>query len=268
MRLAIPFKNHFALNDVADELNIYYDPNSQDLNDLIAFVKEFEKKQINIEYRNGIDFKTASALSSLSENVCFRLKSSDLAATSKLREKNCRYFFSKDNPASSFRTLQSFVEELHVSEVYIADDLCYQLKNVRRYCEEHGVKIRAVLNSVPMTHPSMSETIPIWMPRDMDELSGYFDVAEFDCGHDKTYDFKKLSVLYKVWFEKKDWVGDMQEINEWIPFNYYCRTILPSIGRTKFNCRLKCLSEGAHCTKCQQVMDLSKALLEKQLQFE
>lgn len=268
MRLAIPFKNHFELNKVADEFNIYYNPNENDLNDLIAFIKEFPQKQINITYRNGVDFKTASAIASLSDNVRFKLRASDLAATGRLLEKGCKFFFSEDNPCCSFRDLQSFVEELHVDEVYVADDLCYNLTNVRKYCDKHNVKVRVVLNTVPMTHPSISETIQIWMPRDADELSDYFDVAEFNCGHDKSYDFKKLAVLYKIWFVKKDWAGDMQEINDWVPLNYYCRTIIPSLGHTKFNCRLKCLSEGASCSKCLQAMDLSESMLERSYQFE
>lgn len=268
MRLAIPFKNHFELNDAASEFNIYFDPTNQNFNDLIAFVKEFKDKQINIEYRNGLDIKTADALGALFDNVCFRLKSSDLALTGKLHEKEHRYFFSEDNPCCSFRDLQSYVEELHVSEVYISDDLTYNMENVRRYCAANGIKIRTVLNTVPMTHPSFNETIQIYMPRDMDEISKYFDVAEFNCGHDKSYDFKKLAVLYRVWFEKKDWGGDMQEINEWVPFNYYCRTILPTLGKTKLNCRLRCLSEGAACTKCVQALDLSEAMLEKNIQFD
>ena len=268
MRLAIPFKNHFELNDRASEFNIFFDEKNQDFNDLIAFIKEFSDKQINIEYRNGLDIKTADALGALFNNVCFRLKSSDLALTGKLKEKGHRYFFSEENPCCSFRDLQSYVEDLHVSEVYIADDITYNMENVRKYCEAHNVKVRCVLNMVPMTHPSFQENIQIYMPRDMNEISKYFDVAEFNCGKDKTYDFKKLAVLYRVWFEKKDWAGDMQEINEWVPFNYYCRTILPALGKAKLNCKLRCLTENSPCSKCKQAVDLSEAMLEKNFQFD
>ena len=69
MNVCIPFKNHFKLNDKVDELAIFFDPDKNSFDTLIEFIQKFKDKQINIEYRNGIDVKTASALSKVGGNV-------------------------------------------------------------------------------------------------------------------------------------------------------------------------------------------------------
>lgn len=268
MRLAIPFKRHFELNDKADELNIYYDPKLQDFNDLLTFAQTYEDKTINIRYRNSLDTKTAISLSKICPNVRFVVTMSDINSLEKLRENNVKYYFSEDYPCRSFKDLQSYVCALGVCSVYVVDDLCYNLPSVRRFCKTHGVDVRIVLNKVPITVTSADDpTIMVWIPQDYHMMNQYFDVAEFDCGKDKGYDFHKLKVLYRSWFERHDWAGDMREICKGIPYRYVARTILPGTNDSKIRCGLGCVRNGWKCTKCLQILELSDHLVEKKFQF-
>lgn len=268
MKFAIPFKLNYALNDKADEFNISFDEKKNDFNKLIDFIQEYPDKRINVQYRNAVDHSTAIALTKIAENVYFRLKGVDIQQIGRLKEGSCRFFFDSDYSASSFSDLQSFADMMGVTDVFISDDLCYDLPHVKRYCESKGISVRLVLNYVPISIGHVNPTLPIWMPQDYDTLDKYIDVAEFSCGKGDSYDFKKLDVLYKVWFEKKDWAGNIQEINENMPFAYYPRTIMPGLTESKIKCGLACVREGSKCTKCHQALELSHTLLEKQMQFD
>ena len=57
------------------------------------------------------------------------------------REYNLRFYFGPQYAATNFRSLESLVK-MGVSAVYIADDLCYNLKNVRKACDKYGVELR------------------------------------------------------------------------------------------------------------------------------
>ena len=85
MDVAIPFKNHYKLNDKVQEFNIFFDPDKNNLDTLIEFIQTFENYIINIEYRNGIDVKTATALSKISDRVRFRLRAEDISKASQLK---------------------------------------------------------------------------------------------------------------------------------------------------------------------------------------
>ena len=269
MRLAIPYYYKYSLNDKVDEFNIYFDPNKNDFNDLMAFVQECEDRgqMVNITYRNGIDTRTALALDKMYDNVRFVLTMRDYNALAALKEKGCKYYFDEEHSCETFSDIVVMVETFKVCAIYVSNDLCYNLQRVRDYADKYGVDIRVVLNKVPLKLRREDPTIPIWVPQDMDALERYFDVAEFDLGEDKEYDFKQLEVLYKVWFKDRDWAGNMQEISAGVPFPYVPRTVVPGFGRKKMNCRFACKTEGRSCTMCQQILELSETMQDRLIQF-
>lgn len=268
MRLAIPFKNHYKLNDVADEFYIYYDPATNDFNNLIDFIQTFQEKTISIRYRNGLDKKTALAIGRMFKNVKFVVSWTDAAELDALREADIRFYFSSSEPARSMSDLIAY-DRIGVSDVYLADDCLYNMEGVKEWCfDVGGIQTRLVLNQVPITVPSNSPTIPLLRPQDFDVLDRYVDVAEFYCGYDKEYDFNKLSVLYRVWFEDKDWGGDLREINDRVPFPYMCRMCLPQSTSRKLNCGLACVRDDRHCTFCDRNFDLQAEMTELNVQFK
>lgn len=81
----------------------------------------------------------------------------------------------------------SFLDDcirLGVSDIYVADDLRYNLKNVKTACNKHNIQVRMVLNR---THTlsrfgGFLSTDPFYCPKDYEALSEYIDIGEFDCG--------------------------------------------------------------------------------------
>ena len=96
--------------------------------------------------------------------------------------------------------------DMQVSDIYISDDLYYKLPQISQRCKKNNIQLRMVLNRVPaFSYNELPYTAPFFSPRDMDELSNYIDVGEFDCSFNTPYyDWHKFNVYYKAWFIKKD----------------------------------------------------------------
>ena len=73
---------------------------------------------------------------------------------------------------------------LGVSDIYISDDLFYNLEKVKQFTVANDIQIRMVLNRAASTSPDRNNDIrgPFVSPRDMDILEQYIDIGEFDCG--------------------------------------------------------------------------------------
>lgn len=266
MKLAIPFFNHFELNDRADEFNVYFNPEENSFEKLLDFLDKFQEKKVNVEYRAAFDIKTASALFRVNDNVRFRLRAEHMGSIRQLKEKGIPFFYDSSLACVSWCDLKSQVELEGVCCVYLADDLVYQLPKVSKYCKERGVEIRIILNRIPLTRSMLMKDhiVPIYRPNDYDLLSQYYDVAEFDCG--KPYDFTVLKVLYRAWFIKKDWYGDLKEINSDLGFSLPNRSVPELFTLTKIGCGLKCLS-GSSCKKCDQLVTIALGLHEMNAQW-
>lgn len=266
MKLAIPFFNHFELNDRADEFNIYFNPEENSFEKLLDFLDKFQEKKVNVEYRAAFDIKTASALFRVNDNVRFRLRAEHMGSIRQLKEKGIPFFYDLSLACVSWSDLKVQVELEGVQCIYIADDLVYQLPQVSQYCKDHNVEIRVILNRIPLTRRMLMESpiAPVYRPNDYSLLNQYYDVAEFDCG--KPYDFNKLKVLYRVWFLNKDWFGNMQEINSDVAYNFPNRAVPPMYLSSRINCGLKCL-KGSTCNKCEQLLSIALGLLNMNVQW-
>ena len=271
MRVAIPFHlrgKSTGLHDKVQEFNIFYDVNKDDLNKLIEFIQAYPDKQINIEYRNGIDTKYAAALAKIGENVRFRLRAEDITKISTLTKNECVYFFDMSMACGSWTSLYGQIMKDAVSEVYICDDLCYEMDKVREFCDKYNVKVRMVVNRLPISRSILADTtfLPIYRPQDMDVLEQYIDTIEFFVQED-TRNTHSYDVLYKVYIEKKDWYGDLRELNPDIPFSVHTRGIIPYMAAKRSKCGLACV-KGSSCNTCKQVLDVAESLEELHAQLD
>lgn len=271
LKLACPFVRYEPIcEEIAAEFNITYIPDKNDFENLIDFCQTYSKKRVNVYWRDnaGIDIKSASALNKTCDNVYFCLEDGDLNKLAALKERSCKYYFAASNAARSFRELEGQIK-LGVSDVYISDDLCYCLKDVRDYCHKHDVQVRVILNRVMSSLLAPDDkTVFFWRPEDIDLAALYYDVAEFDCGNLETYDFKAMKVLYRVFFEDKRWVGNLQEVVENLPFFVYNKSLVQDFNHRKINCRYRCVSENSSCSRCPQFLDIMQSLGEKQIAFK
>lgn len=270
VKLAVPFKRFNDVCDIADEFNIDFDPKQNSFEKLIDFIQEYSSKRINILYIGGIDMKTAKALSKIGDNVFFRLSASDTVAVQPLTESGCRFFFDSTMAVYNAPSLVSILD-IGVTDVYIADDLWHRLKDTSSACKKHGVSIRAIANRIPSTciNRGKTPTDIILRPNDIDIIDGFVDTLEFDCFQNggRNYDFAKMDVLYKTWFEKKNWNGDLREINDDLDFPLPNTTLFPQFTACKLNCDFRC-AFGGKCNKCEQFRDLASFLSKKMLRIK
>lgn len=268
MNVCIPFKNHFKLNDEVDEFAIFFDPDKNSLDTLIEFIQTFENHIINIEYRNGIDVKTATALSKISDNVRFRLRAEDIQKTSQLREKGCKYFFDNSIAVESWTDLYRFVSDYGVSDVYVCNDLVYQLDEVCEYCHKNQTKVRFVVNRAPLSFPIKGDNFiaPIYRPQDVPVLEQIgIDVIEFDCGN--PYNFDMLKVLYKAYIKNHFWYGQLGEINpDFKDYDMPCPGLPIMLADKRSKCGLRCLT-GRPCHTCRNLVTLAQDLRDINVQL-
>ena len=260
MDVAIPFKNHYKLNEKVQEFNLFFDPDKNSLDALIEFIQTFENHIINIEYRNGIDVKTATALSKISDRVRFRLRAEDISKASQLKERGCTFFFDNSMSASCWTMLKWLVEYRQVCDVYICDDLTYELDKVKEYCAARGVRIRMVINRAPTSYPIGPDdfTAPLYRPQDMDAIAEWIDVIEFDCG--SPYDFNALKVLYKAYVTNKFWYGQLEELNiDFKGFDMPCPGLISGLIKKRSQCGLRC-HRGGNCQSCKYCIEIARSL--------
>lgn len=269
IKVAIPYKYNYELNDKVDEFNIFFSPDKNDFSKLVEFVQKNEDKRINIQYRDAIDTKTAIALSKLCPNIAFRLKPEDMPKVKTLVEANCKIFFDSSLACSTVFELYSIVNAFHVSDVYIVNELFFNLPKVSQFCKDNGVQIRIIANRA-LVNTYVPNTsfyyMPFVRPNDYDFLKKYIDVYEFDCMVNKSYDFKKLKVLYKIYVTDKDWYGDLQEINPDINFPLPNRSLLETYTPYRVKCGLRCCL-GGHCKHCETMVKLAQTMRDNNMQF-
>lgn len=268
--IAVPFKyRNDSVNDIAAEFNIKYFTSKNKLEDLIAFIKEYEDRTINIEFPEGVHIPTLQSIVSVFDNVKVRLSLSDVMSVKDLKENNIKFFFDPGSIlVSDFCELASFID-MGVSDVYLGNDLVYNMKDVHDICESHGVKIRCTLNKIPMTTPGKN-TDPksmVYRPQDIDILAAYYDVFEFY--FEDKYDWAKHNVLYRVFFEQKKWNGEISELNSDVEFPYNDKLVFPYITEYKVNCSRHCdRRANAKCDRCGNIINIQKTLAEKGLKIK
>lgn len=269
VKIAIPYQHdiNFEMNNKAKEFNLLFYKSRNKLEDLIAFINEYPDTRINIQFPEGVHIPTLKTISNVSDNVYVRLKASDMMNMKEINKNKIKFFFDSDCPAYNYTVLDSFIK-MGVSDVYIADDLCYNMSDVETYVHDKGIQLRLILNHIPSTaiDRGINQRSPVYMPKDMDKLDKYYDVFEFDCG--EPYDWAKFDVLYRSWFENKYWHGEIYEINNDVDQKFHCDSLYPEFTDFKLNCGRRCnIRVTNHCKKCEQFIKLGETLKKKKIRF-
>lgn len=268
MKLAIPFKLNNEKNDkLASEFNIKFTRNNS-IQKLIVFLKKYKDYRINIEFEGKLDKGVLLAAVAVHNNVAARLKSIDAhnkADLQELKDQGVKYFFDFYEMAAYNRTALGNLIDLGVSDVYIMDDLCYNLKEVKERCLQENIQVRLILNRIPSTSldKELNPKAPLFFPQLFVALDKWIDVAEFDCG--KPYNWRQHEVLYRVWFEKHYWLGQLSEINSDVQFDFPVGSVIPQILAHKLNCNRRCEVQTKHreCSRCSLGLDLATTFRDK-----
>lgn len=266
MQLAIPFK---LFNDkydaVADEFNILFRESRNSQEKLIEFVETYPEKRINVEM-DRIDVSFLGILNRAHDRVYVRLTDiSDTQYVDALKEKGVRFFFDSSAIAATSVYHLSYLISLGVSDVYLADDLLYDLQNARDIADSNEIGLRLVLNVVPTTLPITDYDKAPWFPPDsIDIIEPFIDTVEFNCG--EPYDWGAFGVYYRAWFERKMWHGDISEIIKdlriFVPDD---SLFTQELINYKIQCRKKCTNKYNKCDRCPKFVAIAQEMAEKQI---
>lgn len=264
----MPFKRFNELNDQVDEFDVEYNPKDNSFEKLIDFIQEYNDKRVNVKYTGNVDIKTARTFGKIGGNVYFKLSGQDVRSIDELKECGCRYFFGNDVPAYNLTSLASFVR-MGVSDVYIKDDLWYDLTRTASYCHDNHIALRVVANRVPSTALGKGDCAEdmFLRPSDIALIDGLVDTLEFDCWDKGVYDFAKADVLYRAFFDKGEWNGDLREINCDLKLAVPNTALFPQFTASKLVCGLVC-RKGGKCAKCGQFLEVAGQLSKKKVRVK
>lgn len=171
-----------------------------------------------------------------------------------LKENNIPFFFD--------RLLQSWTElcyyvDLGVSDVYITNDLGFDIEAVGEFCHRTGVKVRAFPNFAQRAVNNRDVHSFFIRPEDTKEYEEYIDVYEF------VYRISNIeqSTYYKIYAKDRQWFGDLKEIIIGLEQEIDNRGIVKQFSIYRKKCQLKC-QRLSHCHICESCLFLSEKLLE------
>lgn len=242
---------HMKYINNADEWTIKY--NSKD-NTLLKFLDLHKDKRINLYIEEEVPEELLYELSNRYPNLYFKLNM--IKYFNKDKKYNFNFFF--DTLINNWDMLIGLLE-YGVTDVYIVENLGFELKRVAEIASLYNVQIRVYPN---VAQSSFNETPALKKffirPEDINEYDEYIDVIEFFDSDNK------IDTYYKIYAIDKKWFGKLNEII--LNFNSEIdnRYIIPRFYQKRVSCEKKCL-KGYPCTRCDNIEQLADTLKEAKL---
>lgn len=259
MKYCLNYANSSKLMAEADEIKIRYDG---EVKELLAFLEKYgEHSEVILEVMNLAkwqereDWKLLDALNEKYPQyrikVCFPAGAEEAV----IGNLSLPYFYGK--AVTTWDELIYYVKS-GVCDVYIAEDLGFEVSAVAKYCHDNNVTVRAYPNiaqaSVGGAHPLKKFFI---RPDDVDCYEGLIDVLEFWCAPHQT------DVYFKVYRNQK-WLGELREIIKDFDCDIHNSHIVPGFAQARIDCGKRCL-RGKPCHICDRIYSISKKLQDRNL---
>ena len=259
MKYSITYSKNFRYMKDVDEITLYW--STQD--DIVDFVtKKFEQKQrivINFDDKYVSELREAVPvlleLKKVHSNFAVKMNIQTQKAFGELLlEKKIPFFFSAF--CNSWDSLYAY-SLLGVSDVYVTEELCFSLKEVKAFCEPRRIKIRVFPNVAQVSGKRTSEVIPdirkfFIRPEDIPAYEDYVDICELWCPLDKQ------SVMYEI-YKGEQWLGDLNEIISSFETSVPNTGFMPHFATMRINCKKKCYRQ--RCEICDTAVELAHMML-------
>lgn len=267
MKYSANYSNNINLTDF-DEIIIRYEAQEAPL---LAFLQEHSNQHIVLEVADIQTFEEEHGWETL--NHCYaelQNFSVKLGANQPFQdildnaiiERICAnltmpYFFGFF--ATNCEQLQHLLD-CGASQVYIAEDLCFNLTRAKRLCAPYSARLRAfpnVAQASVKTAPALTKFFI--RPEDVDTYSDCIDTLEFWGPLDRQ---ETLLRIYK----KGIWFGDLNDLILDLNLSFDSRRIIPAFARFRKDCQRECMKNG-RCEVCDRVYKISEKMQEKDLLF-
>lgn len=254
MKYCVEWKKMLSIKNEVDELIVIYNPYDSSL---VDFLKQHSNQRIIIKIENEPLDNDIDLFASIKEeysdvNFTLLLNNYNEDIIEKIKNKNLSFFF--ETRVSDWDTFLSFVK-IGVSDIYIAEDLGFEIDKVSKIAHENNVQIRVFPN---ICQTKWKEFIPslktfFIRPEDIKFYEDYVDVCEI-------FGSKEFQeTIYKIYSKDKEWFGLLKEIIIGFDSDLDSRFILPRFAEKRIRCNRECL-KGGKCEMCNRIEELSKSL--------
>lgn len=251
MKYAIKYFSNCRAEASADEIIIQYTHKSKDL---IRFVQEYDEKQRIVVDINNLEDSLEDSLAIFeaahTAHKAFAVKLSWYQPYFHIIESGIPFFFKED-----IYTLDdlAWCLKMGVSDVYITNELGFNIKEVSKVCRENKVQVRVYPNVAQSTSPTKVDTFSSFYVRpDAVKLyEPYVDIFEFYGPLDRQ------SVLYDIYTEGR-WPGPLKDIILNLDNPIDNQAIMPYFDIARLNCKKSCCL--GKCEICNKIDHFSKTL--------
>ena len=274
MKYCIRYTNDFRLYDLVDEIKIKLWEVDMNLLGYTQKIKQEKLKQriiVDLTVLNPeVDISTDGELynklvlaKQSYRNLAVMIDLSQLSMVNLLKKYDIPFFF--DLVVDHWDTLQSFCE-LGVSDVYIGNELGFDMMRVSEYCKRRKIRIRVypniAQNSSPIINYDVFNSFFI-RPEDQIQYEGLIDVLEF------YGDLDKQEVYLSIYRNDQEWNGFVSDIIIGYIGEVMNNAVVPTFGQKRTHCRKECIKpDGESCHICEEAYELAKAINEKGLEIE
>ena len=246
-----------------DEINVIFSPKNTDI---LGFIEKYQPKRVNLCINNikqediENQIKLAKAFIEKYPDTKFHLripfsKEETNKIVEIIKENNVPFYFS--DFATTWDTLIGFLL-FGVSDIFVAEDLGFELDNVSEIIHAANAKVRVYPNIAQSSYPFCFDIDKFFIrPEDVKIYERYVDIFEF------YGNIKKFDTLYEI-YNQGYWNGPLREIilNFYLPVDN--REIVGLFGEIRAKCGKRCL-KGKPCAICHRILDLAETLKENSL---
>ena len=251
MNYCVDFYNHLTGYEKADEYTIKYTKKNDVL---IDFLEKNNTKRVNLTIEERVteaEMETFVSIYEKFSNLVLRFESYDAEIIDLIQKSGIPFFFG--NRINNWDEFIGFIN-LGVSDIYIVEDLCFDLERVAAIAKPAGIRLRTFANVAQSTWKETPEIKKFWIrPEDISIYENYIDTLEFFGTP------QQISVLLKVYKEDKQWFGRLKEIIFGLQSDIDSRFIVQRFAEQRVKCKKDCL-KGGKCQVCDRVIELSNTL--------
>ena len=260
MKYCINYSNKSHIIDKVDEILIRYDKNKI-LELFTQFIPAHLNQRVIVQLieEDNIDtivnnLKKIISIYNENKDIKFdiQLPFYNQKFMEELKDTNLKYFFKA--AANSWDKFTGLISQ-NVSDIYITDELAFELDKVAEIAHKNNIKVRIYPNVAQSRWDKLSDILKFFIrPEDIEMYEPYVDVCEFY--GDKA---QQIDTYYKIYQEDKKWFGDLQEIIIGLDSKIDSRYIIPRFAEKRIKCGKDCLKNGK-CEMCKRILDLSEQL--------
>lgn len=249
------YKNSKAINE-ADEFIIKYTKKNDVL---IDFLEKYKNIRINLTIEEELTFNELKLLKTISNNysnLVLRFNHYNPETIEDIVECGVPFFFA--NRINNWDEFLGFIE-LGVTDIYIVEDLCFELDKVSLLAHQNNIQLRTYPNVAQSSWKDTLDIKKFWIrPEDVDLYSKYIDVFEFFGTS------QQIPTLLKVYKKDKHWYGPLNELIIGLKSDIDSRFLISKFAEKRAICGKKCLKNNK-CKHCEKIISLSKSMQEAKI---